>query len=134
LPEIYFEWFNLICEEISHFIKELNSFLSLFDTLVENVANLILRGLEAKLIDFVVLEFDGDNGTCLFEHLLNFLLGSSQRNELNVQVGFEHILLVLLNLAAFLQLTFLLVNVRRDKDSLSFDLSLHVCLFKSFSG
>lgn len=84
LPEIYFEWFHLICEEISHFIKELDCFLSLFDTLVENIANLILWRFESKLIDFIVFEFDGDDWTCLFKHLLNFFLGCSKWNELNV--------------------------------------------------
>ena len=39
---------------------------------------------------------------CFFENILDVLLSGSERDEFNVKVRFEHLLLILLNLAALL--------------------------------
>lgn len=137
LPEVHFQWLNLVREQSSHLIEQLDCLLSLFHTFVKYISNLIFRRLisiPSLFLDFVIFKFYGDDVTCLLKNFLNFILGGCQRDEFNVKVRFEHLLLVLLNLAALLQFTLLLVYMGRDKNGLTINLGLHVSVFQSFFG
>lgn len=126
LPEVNLQWFGLLWEQADDLIKKLDGLLGLLDALVQNVTYLVLWSLVTVIVDFVVFEFDRDNWSSLFENLLDIVLGSRQWNVFDIKVRFKHLLLVLLNLTTLLQLTLLLVDMRRDEDSLTIELDLHV--------
>lgn len=126
LPEVNLQWFALLGEQADDLIKKLNGLLGLLHALVQNVTYLVFWSLVTKIVDFVVFEFDGDNWSSLFENLLDIVLGSGQWNVFDIKVRFKHLLLVLLNLTTLLQLTLFLVDMRRDEDSLTIELDLHV--------
>lgn len=58
LPEVNSEWLDLVSEESHSFIEKLNGLLCLFDTLIENITDLVFRSFNSKLIDFVIFELD----------------------------------------------------------------------------
>lgn len=126
LPEVDFQWFGLIREQTDNLIEMLDSFLSLLDTLIKDVTNLVLRCLVTIIVDLIVFEFDGDNWSGCFEDLLDVLLGGCQWNVFDIEVRLKHLLLVLLNLTTLLQLTLLLVDMGRNEDILTIELDLHV--------
>lgn len=126
LPEIDFKWLCLVREQSDDLIKKLDGLLRLLDALVKNVTNLILRGLVAEAVNLVVFEFDGDDRAGLLEDLLDLVLRGRQRDVFHVEVRLEHLFLVLLDLTTLLKLTLLLVDVRGDEDSLTFNMDLHV--------
>lgn len=137
LPEVHFQWLDLVWEQSSNLIEELDCLLGLFHTFIKYISNLIFWRLVTILslfLNFVVFKFYGDYFTSLLKNLLNFILGSSKRDEFNIKVRFEHFLLVLLNLAALLQFALLLVDMGRDKNGLTVNLGLHVRVFQSFFG
>lgn len=134
LPEVHFERFHLFWEKPSDLIKELNCLLCLLHTFVEDVADLVLWRHGTKFIDFVVLQPDGNDVSSLLENLFDLLFAGVERDEFDVEVRLEHFLLILLDLTAFLQFTFLLVDVGRNKDSLAVNLSLHVGCLEGFLG
>jgi len=96
LPEIDLKRL-LVVAEASWLIEELDAFLCTFDILVKNVSDLIACEFLTVVVDFVVLELDGEDVSCLAEFLLNFLLSDTLWDEFDIDVRFEHFLLVLDN-------------------------------------
>lgn len=73
LPKIDLKGLHLVWEQSSHLIKKLDCLLGLLHTLIENISNLIFWSLVTQFYHLIVFQFDGDNWTCLFEDLLNFV-------------------------------------------------------------
>lgn len=134
LPEIDLEGL-LVVAEAFRLIEKLDTFLGTFHVFVEDVSDLVACEFLTVVVDFVVFELDREDVSCLAELLFNFLLSDTLWNEFNIDVGFEHFLLVLhdwVQGAVFwLQFRFFLIYMWRNQNCLVIDLQLHVGLLNS---